>query len=91
MNKSDMIEAMSTDLNVPARVASSIVETIIQAMTESLANCDNIEIRGFGSFQVREYESYTGRNPKSGDHVMVKGKKLPFFKVGREMKERVNS
>lgn len=59
-------------------------------MTESLVKGDNIEIRGFGSFQVREYKPYTGRNPKSGEHVTVKRKKLPFFKVGKEVKERVN-
>lgn len=91
MNKSEMIEAMRQELAVQVHDASSIVETIIETMTESLANGDNIEIRGFGSFQVREYEPYTGRNPKSGEQVRVKGKKLPFFKVGKEVKERVNS
>lgn len=89
MNKSELIEAMAGALNVPVRNAASIVETIIQAMAGSLANGDNIEIRGFGSFQVREYKPYTGRNPKTGVQIQVKPKKAPFFKVGKELKERV--
>ena len=90
MNKSELIETMAEELNLLAKDASSIVDTIIQAMTESLAKGDNIEIRGFGSFHVREYKPYTGWNPKTGEQVMVKEKKLPFFKVGKEMKARVN-
>ena len=59
-------------------------------MAEALVRGENVEIRGFGSFQVREYESYTGRNPKSGDTIKVTPKKLPFFKVGKELREQVN-
>lgn len=89
MTKSELIVALGKELAI--QDASSIVETIIQAMTESLANGDNIEIRGFGSFTVKTYKPYTGRNPKTGEQVEVSPKKLPFFKVGKELKERVDS
>ena len=88
MNKSELIKALGQELAI--QDASTIVETILQAMTESLANGDNIEIRGFGSFTVKTYKPYTGRNPKSGEQIEVKPKKLPFFKVGKELKERVD-
>jgi len=59
-------------------------------MEQALAQEDRIEIRGFGSFQVRSYQSYQGRNPRTGESIQVNNKKLPFFKVGKELKERVN-
>lgn len=91
MNKSELIETLSTELNLSIQEASSIINTIINSMTETLVNGDNIEIRGFGSFTVRHYESYTGRNPKTGEKTVVKAKKLPFFKVGKDLKEAVDA
>ena len=90
MNKSELIESLAEEVNLPSRIASSVVGTILNAMTESLVNGENVEIRGFGSFSVREYDSYTGRNPKTGEETQVKAKKLPFFKVGKELREAVN-
>jgi len=90
MNKSELIEALADKTNLPLREASSITNTILETMIEALAKGDSIEIRGFGSFVVKEYESYFGRNPKTGDKIKVPPKKLPFFKVGKELKERVN-
>ncbi len=90
MNKSEMIEAMSQELNLPQREASSIITTILDSMTDALAKGENIEIRGFGSFSVKDYGTYYGRNPKTGEQIKVKPKKLPFFKVGKELKEMVN-
>lgn len=90
MNKSELIETMSQELNLPQRDANAILATILDAMTNALANGDSIEIRGFGSFMVKEYGTYYGRNPKTGEKIKVKPKKLPFFKVGKELKERVN-
>ncbi len=90
MNKSEMIEAMSQKLNLPQREAGSVINSILDSMTDALAKGDNIEIRGFGSFTVKEYETYYGRNPKTGEKIEVKPKKLPFFKVGKELKEIVN-
>ncbi len=91
MNKSELIEALADKINMPIREAGSITNTLIDTMTEALAKGDSIEIRGFGSFVVKEYESYTGRNPKTGQKIKVSPKKLPFFKVGKELRERVNN
>ncbi len=91
MNKSELIEALAEEMNVPLREASSATNTILDAMADALANGESIEIRGFGSFVVKEYGSYFGRNPKSGDKIKVSPKKLPFFKVGKELKEMVNN
>jgi integration host factor subunit beta len=91
MNKSELIEALAERINLPIREAGSITNTLIDTMTEALANGESIEIRGFGSFVVKEYESYTGRNPKTGQKIKVSPKKLPFFKVGKELRERVNN
>ena len=91
MNKSELIEALAEKINMPMREAGSITNTLIDTMTEALANGDSIEIRGFGSFVVKEYTSYTGRNPKTGQRIKVSPKKLPFFKVGKELRESVNN
>lgn len=90
MNKSELIEAISQAVNLPHREASSITNTILETMIETLADGDSIEIRGFGSFVIKEYDAYQGRNPKTGEKIEVPPKKLPFFKVGKELKERVN-
>ena len=90
MNKSELIDALSQDINVPLREADSIANTVLDAMTEALGSGDSIEIRGFGSFVVKEYGSYQGRNPKTGQKIKVPPKKLPFFKVGKELRENVN-
>ena len=90
MNKSDLIAQLAHKMDIPTREAINIVNTLLSTMTDALAQGENVEIRGFGSFSVKEYESYTGRNPKSGETFKVKTKKLPVFKVGRELRERVN-
>jgi len=90
MNKSDLIDALATDQNLPTKTAEAIVATVLEAIAESLVNGDNVEIRGFGSFTVRNYHSYDGRNPKTHEIVKVKPKKLPFFKVGKELREAVD-
>jgi len=90
MNKSELIEKLAETMKLPIRESSSIINTIIDTMTEALANGDSIEIRGFGSFVVKQYDSYIGRNPKTGEKIKVAPKKLPFFKVGKDLRERVN-
>ena len=90
MNKSELIEALAQETQLPLRDASSITNTILEQMIETLAAGESIEIRGFGSFVVKTYESYMGRNPKTGQKINVPPKKLPFFKVGKDLKERVN-
>ncbi len=90
MNKSELIEALAEETKIPLRDASMIANTILDAMSDALAANDSIEIRGFGSFVVKQYDSYFGRNPKTGEKIKVRPKKLPFFKVGKELKELVN-
>ncbi len=90
MNKSELIEALSQDIDLPHREAAAITNTIIETMTEALAQGDSIEIRGFGSFVIKNYGSYEGRNPKTGEKIKVSPKKLPFFKVGKDLREQVN-
>jgi len=90
MNKSELIEALAEKMQLPVREAASITNTIIDTMSDALAKGNSIEIRGFGSFVVKKYESYTGRNPKTGEKIKVSPKKLPFFKVGKDLRERVN-
>jgi integration host factor subunit beta len=90
VNKSDLIEALAADQKMTIATASEIIDTILDSMTSTLVVGDNIEIRGFGSFVVKNYEPYEGRNPKTGVKIAVKPKKLPFFKVGLELKKAVD-
>lgn len=90
MTKSDLIEILVTRTNLPKKRIEQIVNCILDSLFEALVNGDRIEIRGFGSWYVKEYKSYTGRNPKTGSTVKVSEKKLPFFKVGKELKKRID-
>ncbi|MEE4314716.1 MAG: HU family DNA-binding protein [Desulfofustis sp.] len=91
MNKSELIEALAQDIGLPHREAAAITNTVIDTMTEALARGESIEIRGFGSFVIKHYGSYEGRNPKTGKKIKVSPKKLPFFKVGKDLREQVNT
>ena len=91
MNKSELIDAVALKRGISFKKAEEIVNTIFDSMAQAMVDGDRIEIRGFGSFVVNDYKSYTGRNPKTGESIAVKPKKLPFFKVGKELKERVDS
>lgn len=90
MNKSDLIEALSKKETLKEKQAMDIVHLIFNGFMNELKNGGRIEIRGFGSFVVREYDAYKGRNPKTGKRIEVKAKRLPFFKVGRELKKKVD-
>jgi integration host factor subunit beta len=89
MNKSDLIAALAADADLPVRKSEEIVNVVFQTMSDALADDNRIEIRGFGSFEVRNYGGYAGRNPKTGETIVVDGKKLPFFKAGKELRVRV--
>lgn len=91
MNKSELKETLAKELNISLQAASSIISTILDSMTDALVNGENIEIRGFGSFSIRHYDSYTGRNPKTGEKTVVKAKKLPFSKAGKDLKEAIDA
>ena len=90
MNKSDLGVAFAKDADLPLRKSEEILNLVFETMSRSLIKGDRIEIRGFGSFMVKKYKDYTGRNPRTGDEIAVRGKKLPFFKVGKELRKKVN-
>jgi integration host factor subunit beta len=91
MTKSDLIDELSESQKLPKGRAELLVNVIFEAMEQALRRGDRIEIRGFGSFEIRTYRAYEGRNPRTGVAVNVKPKRLPFFKVGKELKERVDA
>jgi integration host factor subunit beta len=90
VTKSELIERISEKLKLPNGKAEQIVNCVFDSMVKALQDGDGIEIRGFGSFTVREYKAYEGRNPRTGETVHVAPKRLPFFKVGKDLRERVN-
>ena len=90
MNKIDLIQALKDSNNLTRSEAERIVSLFFDQMADALAQGDRVEIRGLCSFYVKEYRGYTGRNPKTGEKVKVARKKLPFFKVGKDLKERVD-
>lgn len=90
VTKSDLIEQLSESLKLPKGKAELVVNVMFDSMVAALQRGERIEIRGFGSFEVRNYKAYEGRNPRTGEPVHVKPKRLPFFKVGKELKELVN-
>jgi len=90
MNKSDLIEALSNKLNLTEKKAIDVVNLVFKGFTDELKKGGRIEIRGFGSFVMRDYKPYIGRNPKSGEKIQVKSKTLPFFKSGKDMRDQVN-
>ena len=91
MNRSDLINELKNQTAITRKDAEKFVETFFESISETLANNERVEIRGFGSFTVKKYKPYVGRNPKTGNKISVPPKKLPFFKVGKELKELVNN
>jgi integration host factor subunit beta len=90
MNKIDLIQALKDSSKLSKSEAEAVVALFFDKVAAALAQGDRVEIRGLCSFFVKEYGSYTGRNPKTGEKVKIAPKKLPFFKVGKELKERVD-
>ena len=91
MNKSELIERLAQRTGLNVMQAEEIVNLIYKKMRDTMVNGGRIEIRGFGSFVVKQYQAYQGRNPKTGEKISVPPKKLPFFKVGKELKERIDN
>lgn len=91
MNRSDLINELKNDTLLSRKDAEKFVETFFDAISDTLMKNDRVEIRGFGSFTVKKYKPYVGRNPKTGTKISVPPKKLPFFKVGKELKEMVDN
>jgi integration host factor subunit beta len=90
MTKAELIEALSTEAGLTRRKGKEIVKVFSGEISNALANNDRVEIRGFGTFKVKHYDGYTGKNPKTGKPIKIKPKKLPFFKCGNELKDRVD-
>jgi len=90
MNKSELIQVLSEKSDITPELARSVVETMIDLMKQQLMDGGRIEIRGFGSFEMREYKAYKGRNPRTGESVSVKPKRTPFFKCGKDLKDMLN-
>ena len=90
MNKSQMIENLATETGAHIRVADRVVRLFFDSIKNALKNGDRVEIRGFGSFDIKDYEEYMGRNPKTGEKVYVSPKRLPVFRTGKDLKKRVN-
>jgi len=90
MNKLELIEAFKDQEGLTKTEAREIVNVFFDEISNSLADGGRVEIRGLCSFYVRKYQSYTGRNPKTGEAVPINPKKLPFFKCGKELKHRIN-
>jgi integration host factor subunit beta len=90
MTKSDLVNLIAEKANLERKKAEALVSVIFDTMADALKRGERIELRDFGSFQIRSYDSYTGRNPRTGDSVTVAAKRLPFFRVGKALKELVN-
>ena len=90
MNKSELIKTLTEETNIPVEDATLVVNTFIDNMKDALIAGDRVEIRGFGSFKMKDYDGYSGRNPKTGESVHVTSKRLPFFRAGKELNEYLN-
>ncbi len=90
MNKLELISTLKGEAGISKAEAAKVVEIFFDSMAQALAEGERVEIRGLCSFFVKDYRSYTGRNPKTGEKVTITPKKLPFFKCGKELKERVD-
>ncbi len=90
MNKLELINALKNEGMISKKEAATIVDLFFDKISTALAEGDRIEIRGLCSFYVKKYKAYAGRNPRTGEPTRVKGKKLPYFKCGKELKERVD-
>ncbi|MCD4675139.1 MAG: integration host factor subunit beta [Desulfobacula sp.] len=90
MNKSELIQELKNKCHLTKEDASNVVELFFSEMTKAFVKGERVEIRGLCSFFIKEYEGYTGRNPKTGEKVQISSKRLPFFKCGKDLKERVD-
>jgi len=90
MNKLELISTLKERANLTKAEAAEVIRLFFDSLAESFVKGERVEIRGLCSFHIKEYKSYTGRNPKTGQKVQIPPKRLPFFKCGKELKERVD-
>lgn len=91
MTKADLIDEVARNSDLSKKDAEVIVQAVLDSIVESLKNGGKVELRGFGSFRLRERASRQGRNPKTGERVFVPAKTVPYFKPGKDLKELINS
>jgi integration host factor subunit beta len=89
MHQSQLVTALSGDCKIPHQQADKVVAAFFNTIETGLINGERTEIRGLGSFRIKEYRGYTGRNPKTGLAIYVPPKRMPFFRVGRELRAMV--
>ncbi len=90
MTKAELVEEVSRVSDLTKKHSEVIVDTVFQSIIDALHRGEKIELRGFGSFRLRQRESRKGRNPKTGDKVDVPPKRVPYFKPGKELKDLIN-
>jgi integration host factor subunit beta len=90
MTKSQLIKKLALEKDISAKIAETVVGTVFEEISASLENGQRVELRGFGSFGLKERRSREGRNPKTGESVSVNAKRVMFFKAGKELRERVD-
>ena len=91
MTKADLIDEVAKNSDLSKKDSEVIVQAVLDSVVESLKNGGKVELRGFGSFRLRDRASRQGRNPKTGEKVFVPAKKVPYFKPGKDLKELINS
>ena len=90
MNKRELTEAFAKEIGLTLRDAEVCINTLFNSIADTLSKGGRVEIRGFGSFKDKEYEPYSGRNPKTGESIQIRSKKLPYFKLSSMMRKRIN-
>lgn len=90
MTRSELVDALAHRKGLPRPHAERVVDALFDGMREALLRGDRVELRGFGSFKIRAYPAYTGRDPRTGEEIAVPAKLLPVFKVGKELRTRIN-
>jgi integration host factor beta subunit len=91
MKKADLVDAIAGKANVPKAQAQTIVEDVFELISDAMAKGDKIDLRGFGTFSVRDSAARTGRNPQTGEPIQIPARRVPGFKPGKELKDRVNT
>jgi len=91
MTKAELVEKVADKIQLPKKQTETVVNILLNSITEALSEGDKVELRGFGNFRIRNRNPREGRNPKTGDTVQIPAKRVPFFKAGKELREMVDS
>jgi len=90
MTKAELVEKVADKIQLTKKQTETVVNILLNSITEALSEGDKVELRGFGSFRIRKRNPREGRNPKTGDTVQIPAKRVPFFKAGKELREMVD-